>query len=187
MSRDICFYRIVPIKEELPPVIDLEEKETVYSYAGADSAEEWQKKVGIKRKIRYQTVDLFKTAEKKFGKKPVSMTFLMNGDYRCMAAGEKELGIITEEELKKEYYWVEEDSYIWDQKEIGELEDPYFLSDQSPCIASSETIGKILNEYLQYIEDQEGYVSESCGRDLYVLLKAKREIEKGKTVVMDIG
>lgn len=188
MSKDISFSKVHPIKEGLPDIVNVDSKDFQYFYVPEDRAEEWQKKVGIKRTIRYRTVDMFGYCEKKYGKRAFSMRSSWPDCYECYASDGEYLGTVSKKELDKESYEKEEAAYIYQTEEIGNLEAAYILKETDSQILTKYMIDRLIDEYVDYIGDSyDGYVPQTSGEDLYLLLKIRRLVCNKEDVVMEIG
>lgn len=189
MSKDISFSKVHPIKEDLPDIVNVNSKDFLYSYVPEDRAEEWQKKVGIKRTIRYRTVDMFGYCEKKYGKRASSMRSSWRPDrYECYTSDGEYLGTVSKEELDKASYEKEAAAYIYQAEEIGSLDSAYILKENDGQILTRYMIDHIIDEYVDYIGDSyDGYVPQTSGEDLYLLLKIRRLVFNKEDVVMEIG
>ena len=74
---DIYFYEVRKIKEKLPEKINIDATplDDSYEYVPENIAEDWQKKIGQKCMIQYETVNSHDVCKKLTGQEPSRISF----------------------------------------------------------------------------------------------------------------
>ena len=83
---DIYFYEVRKIKEKLPEKINIDATplDDSYEYVPENIAEDWQKKIGQKCMIQYETVNSHDVCKKLTGQEPSHIAFGLPWEgHRC--------------------------------------------------------------------------------------------------------
>ena len=142
---DIAFYEVLGIEEKLPEIINIDETPLDDSYVTVSEKDvaDWQKKIGQKCVIRYTAVNDYAVCEKLFGKRP---SFIVhgypNGERKCYDQDGERIGTLTSEMVDPFRYYVEEPSYVYQQKIIS----------SSYCQGSYKTLQKDIVTYDDLIQ-----------------------------------
>ena len=138
-------------------------------------AKEWEKEIGLKCQYQYRTINLSEAGEKMFGKTPHYTHYLDGQTIFVFADGKREY--VTEEQLQPYYYLKTDDGYVYEREIIDFLENPYFFSDMAENgFVSDSDLDRMI---YAVVGDDNTYYAE----DLFVLLRAKRALAEGYTVV----
>lgn len=188
MGSELYFYKIEKIKEKIPEIVEINVDNFPYSFVYETSAT-WEKKFGLKRKTRYETVNYFKAAEDKFGVRPTSMQYpsyidIDSGfekEYR-FSKDDEFIGIVTDKELEKYKYTAESVVYLYKSKLISHAEWYSILNiKRKSGIVSAEYLRKLIKNAVKDIGDEP---SDYESRAVIAALKAMLSAEDGNTVAM---
>lgn len=114
MSKDFSFLKITPVSPNLPETIDLEQDhDERLVYIPADRAEDWQKNLGLKRKVSYRTIDFFEVGEKMYNKKVISVSWSAYENGPCFHFEDGLSATVSNNRLKPYYYTAEKDAYVY--------------------------------------------------------------------------
>ena len=171
MSKDMRFEKVADPKRgnfitEIPEGME---------FIHADRAEEWVQKIGKRCKYFHKTIDMFSAGEKIFGKRPSSISYGPGRVTYQFEDGSKET--VEKDRLKPYYYDKQDDGYLYWHESIGSLEHPYFFIDLvEEGFVSDSDIERMIDHV---IDSGETY----CAEDLIIILKARRALKEGCTVV----
>ena len=179
MSRDIAFYRVSRITEDVPDVIITDKYNLEYAYAPLDDAAGWEKDIGIKRTIEYQTIDIYDACEKLFHKKAKSISYSYDGS-RTFFGSEEDgmIGHATEEMLKPFYYTKREQVYLYSKEQISSTENGYLALSLKDGIV---TPGDLLKAAGEIVSGEEEYYPH-VGEALFAVMKAYEAAIQGALV-----
>lgn len=170
MSREFRFLKITPVSQDCPEVIDLEEtQDERLAYVREDLAADWQKQIGLKRKVSFLTVDLNEVGEKLYHKKVsyISWSGWENGP--CFHFEDGLSATVSNNKIKPYYHRKEESAYVYLEESVCDA-DCYFFNvekyDQK--ILSVEDLTDMLEELFSEAD----YDScEAYARSLYAIGK----------------
>ena len=145
---DIYFYEVKRVEETLPEKINIDKTplDDPYEYVPEDEAEDWQKNIGQKCTIQYETVNSYDVCKKLTGKEPSRMFFSSPwGDRECYDKDGNYFATITEEMLERFRYIKEVPSYVMEYDEDG------FYSRLGFAIIDEESL--TINYHFSYTSD----------------------------------
>ena len=121
---DIYFYEVKRVEETLPEKINIDKTplDDPYEYVPEDEAEDWQKNIGQKCTIQYETVNSYDVCKKLTGKEPSRMFFSSPwGDRECYDKDGNYFATITEEMLERFRYIKEVPSLVYCKRIISSV------------------------------------------------------------------
>lgn len=180
MSRSAYLYRVSAIKEDLPESIDLDDVVFDHYHVEDDRAMDWEKNIGQKRRVFYQTVDVFDVCKKLYQVRPFCVSYILD-NVVFKDKYNKVIGEITRDDLATYYYTNEDMAYLYDREQISVVENIYFLNIKSGLLSEDK-----LFELLQSCVDQEPDYGFVCLNALLALLKAYFIVRDGGMVCCDI-
>ena len=154
MGSDVSFYRIKRIKGDIPDVINTDETEFPYEHVPIDSAKNWEKEIGKKCVIKYDSIDLFDACEKITGKRPTGCRYAGNGGYEFFGSGGR-IATLKEKDLRPYFFIKSVPSYAYIKEEISSSGSAYILDTDSGIKTPDEMMGLLKKcvEY-DYIDDE---------------------------------
>ena len=180
MSDWLSFYRIRK-PDGLPSgTVNVDEREDV-SWVEASKTKDWQKKLGVRRTIRRNRLDLFDAAEKEFGERPMSLfrrPYESTGT-KCnyiftMADGTtRDVPDVVLEKYRKEEILV---AYLYVQESVSDVKRPYVLEDCEKYDNREITE----DDFEKMIED---CLKNEASDDLLEIMKARKAFRNGNAVV----
>lgn len=121
---DINFYEVKRVKEKLPEKINIDKKplDDSYEYAPEDIAEDWQRKIGQKCIIQYETVNSHDVCKKLTGQEPSRIVFGLpwEGD-SCYDKEGNLIATLSDEILDRFRYIKEVPSFVYRKRIISSI------------------------------------------------------------------
>ena len=183
MSTELYFDKVSRIEKKLPAIINLDNYDYSnnpfpYEYIEAENAQGWKKDIGQLKTIEVTTVDMFKTAEKIFGKRPTSAQYVYShGGERFFDAYGNELGELTPAQFDPYRYKKQFKAYVYDSERIGVVDNAYNL----PVEEGIVTYNELLDAVMSIVKEEDEFYPY-IGEKVWVILNAADAVKSGGLV-----